>query len=208
MWEKLYTFLVKIIPKRVAVWGAVFAAIAFVALVAYAVYDNRTVTLWPPTIHAKEDGAKSPNYEMKHMIGYYYTLDENANTTCVSEDIEMKWFTDGKTVTGATTGQVHNSDGEMVTRRWIHEGVRHGNDISLYYITDTANPTGAGVYYLMSKGGAYAGYWLGVDFPTDKRVQCPYILVGRDEKLLPEESCETKWPDVFNSKSHCKILRD
>ena len=185
--------------------------IVVISLIGYAVFNNRTVSIGIITINGEDDGQTSQpattEYEESEMIGYYYTLDDKKNSVCTQENLTMKWFDDGKKISGHAEADVHKSGGGMVKRHWIYEGVRHGNDLSLFYITDKVAPTGVGVNYLMSMGGAYSGYWLGIDFPSGDRVQCPYVLVNASDEMHMNETCETRWPDIFNDDNKCKRLK-
>lgn len=130
--------------------------------------------------------------------GYYYTLDDQGVDKCGHEKIKVKFFEDNITIEAFASGTVHDHNGSPVVRTWTYKGYRHGNDLALAYVTADKLPTGNGIYYLLSRGGDYAGYWMGTDFPTDARVQCPYVLT--QVEIRGNESCEKMWPDVFGKK--------
>ena len=212
MWELLKQ-LADDLPTwaRIVIICVILAILIFLLiLIGYMVLDDRTITIGKLTISGKSEQTNQSatnEYEETDMIGYYYTLDDNQDTVCTEENLTMKSYKDGNKISGSVEAEVHDAEGDMVKRRWIYEGVRHGNDLSLYYITDSPAPTGAGVNYLLSMGGVYSGYWLGVDFPSGYRVQCPYVLVKKSDKNRPNQTCETRWPSIFNEKNECKILK-
>jgi hypothetical protein len=148
--------------------------------------------------------SKEQQYESKLMHGYFYTLDEKGGTVCVSEHLNLKFYEDKITVKSDSEGNVHNEDGKLINNGWLQSGFRHGNSISLAYVTKSNSPTGTGVYYLMENGSYYSGYWMGLDFPLGHKVQCPYLLTSIEK---PEtESCERRWPETFNGQP-CVILK-
>ena len=147
---------------------------------------------------------KEQKYESKRMFGYFYTLDNKGDTVCVSEQLNLRFYEDKITVKSESGGKVHDKDGKLISGGWIQSGFRHGNSISLAYITNGNSPTGTGVYYLMENGTEYSGYWMGLDFPLGHKVQCPYLLSPTEKSET--ETCEHRWPDVFNG-SPCVILK-
>ncbi|NOU12039.1 MAG: hypothetical protein HOO98_18770 [Nitrospira sp.] len=141
---------------------------------------------------------KATRYEEKPFHGYYYTLDDHGQTTCGHERINVRFFEDNITLEAFAEGTVHDRNGSQVNRTWTYKGFRHGNDLALAYVTADKLPTGNGIYYLLSRGGDYAGYWMGIDFPTDVKVQCPYVLTQAEKR--GNETCEKLWPNVFNKQ--------
>lgn len=87
--------------------------------------------------------------------------------------------------------------------QWKEKGFLHGNTLSLAYISDERPPNSNGVLYLMGDGGNYVGHWLGLDFPSEKHVQCPYILTPTEK--IENTKCEEKWPEVFADQG-CTVL--
>ncbi len=138
---------------------------------------------------------KLEGYEEKEFNGYFYTLDDQGKNTCANEKIKIRFYDDNITIAAYAEGTVHDHNGSLIKRTWTYRGYRHGNDLALAYVTADKLPTGNGIYYLLSRGGDYAGYWMGTDFPTDARVQCPYVLTRTEKR--GNESCEKLWPDVF-----------
>lgn len=145
---------------------------------------------------------KKSNYKEKEMFGYFNTLDDQKKTVCMSEKLKLKFYDDDNSIESSSKGQVHNKDGKRKDNKWIQKGFIHGNILSLAYITDDSPPTGSGVYYLVHNGSERVGYWLGLDFPTRKMVQCPYVLTQNEKPK--DQTCEKKWPEIFKEK--CTIL--
>ncbi len=85
-------------------------------------------------------------------------------------------------------------------RRWVYKGYWLGRSIALAYASDDDPPRGAGTYHLVSLGGDWLGHWMGIDFPTEKHVKCPYVLT----KEKTDKSCVEKWPRSFGAG--CEIL--
>ena len=139
----------------------------------------------------------------KTMFGYFQTFDDKGKTLCMSEKFKLK--VSGHSVEGRSEGKVHKNDGTLTSKKWKQKGFRHGNTWSLAYLTDSNSPTGTGVYYLMSSGGEYVGYWLGLDFPSDSKVQCPYVLTEYEKG--ENETCKDRWPEIFTDKRCTKLER-
>ena len=152
------------------------------------------------------------SYEEKKMYGYFNTLDEKEQTTCMEETLSLKFY-DDDTIEGKSEAMVHKMNGEQEKRIWQHLGfIRPNLEISLSYRTKEIQTTatevktgaavktepGTGVYYLMSQPPRknYIGYWLGLDYPHGFLVQCPYVLTESQKEK--NKTCKDKWPNVFD----------
>lgn len=183
-------------------WLLAMCLIASIAVISLLYFSDATIECGKRDTLYSCGFTKPMKYDEKEFIGYFLTLDAKGKETCLEETIKMRFFNDNKTVEGHAEGNVHDHNGSLVKRTWTYRGFRHGNDIALAYVTEDRLPTGNGIYYLLSRGGDYSGYWMGIDFPTDVRVQCPYVL--STTKKRGSETCDQVWPDVF--KQGCRVL--
>ena len=141
--------------------------------------------------------------EEKTYFGYFHTLNDKKQTVCVKETISLKFYGDNR-IEGESKAPVHTSTGTTENSVWQYMGFRHGDDISLSYITNRNPPRGTGVYYLLPAGKDFIGYWLGRDFPDGHRVQCAYVLT--ESEMKTGKTCAENWPNAFKKKE-CKIIR-
>lgn len=134
-------------------------------------------------------------------FGYFYDWDEKKRTYCSYEIVDITFSDDELSVQAKTTGKVKDRDGSLVERSWIHRGYKHGNNLAISYVTESKPTTGNGVYYLVQNQGDYAGFWVGVDWPSGKIIHCPYLLTKTEKR--GNESCEDRWPQIFSKSNAC-----
>jgi len=141
------------------------------------------------------------NWAKEKYIGYFYDWDEKKNTYCSSETVDLEFSEDEVSLRARTSGNVKDRDGRLIDRSWIHRGYKHGNNLAIAYVTEAKPTTGNGVYYLIQTNGDYAGFWIGVDWPSGKTIRCPYLLTKTEKR--GSETCEERWPYVFSSATAC-----
>ncbi|MEO8327577.1 MAG: hypothetical protein ABI618_17125, partial [Nitrospirota bacterium] len=115
--------------------------------------------------------------------------------------VYLEFSDDEVSLRARTAGMVKDRDGSLIERSWIHRGYKHGNNLAVSYVTEAKPTTGNGVYYLIQTNGDYAGFWIGVDWPSGKTIRCPYLLTRTEKR--GNETCEDRWPYVFSATTAC-----
>ena len=139
--------------------------------------------------------------EAMEMRGFFTSADENGDTVCSNEDVDV--YLEGDESTGRLDVTVVSAGAEFGKAQFKHVGQKiidgEGNKtIVTAYVTDDEGFAHPGSYYLASTTDdniadgetIFTGYWVGHLYRGDHSVVlCPYVLVPRT--ALDREGCTT-----------------
>ena len=141
--------------------------------------------------------------EPRKFHGYYYNWSDKGEVNCSSETVTLRFSVDEKVIEGQSVGNVvMDNHGTSAKNSWTLRGFNYGNKLALAYVTEKTPVSGNGIYYLIKEQGEYAGFWIGVNSPSNRIIRCPYLLTTVEKPA--NEICEQRWPRVFNSANTCQ----
>lgn len=126
--------------------------------------------------------------EPMEMSGFFTSADENGDTVCSNEDVDV--YLEGDESTGKLDVTIVSAGAEFGEAQFKHVGQKiidgNGNKtiVTAYVTDDGGSFAHPGSYYLAKEANEamFTGYWVGHLYRGDHTVVlCPYVLVPRTE---------------------------